>query len=54
MLKKIRSQDSNFDHRELSVSEQEDLLDHFRKAGELDVELFGDYDAYDSFKEHTK
>tara|TARA_R100001591_G_C4247522_1_gene156236 strand:+ start:479 stop:595 length:117 start_codon:yes stop_codon:yes gene_type:complete len=38
----------------LSVSEQEDLLDHFRKAGELDVELFGDYDAYDSFKEHTK
>jgi len=54
MLKKIRSQDSNYnsfeDNRELSIAEQEDLLDHFRKAGELDVELFGDYDAYESFK----
>ena len=54
MLKKIRSQDSNynsFEERELSIAEQEDLLDHFRKAGELDVELFGDYDAYESFKD---
>tara|TARA_B100000575_G_C22764356_1_gene454654 strand:- start:386 stop:559 length:174 start_codon:yes stop_codon:yes gene_type:complete len=54
MLKKTRSQDSNYnsfeDNRELSIAEQEDLLDHFRKAGELDVELFGDYDAYESFK----
>ena len=54
MLKKTRSQDSNYNsfenNRELSIAEQEDLLDHFRKAGELDVELFGDYDAYESFK----
>ena len=55
MLKKTRSQDSNYNsfenNRELSIAEQEDLLDHFRKAGELDVELFGDYDAYESFKD---
>ena len=54
MLKKTRSQDLNYnpfeDNRELSIAEQEDLLDHFRKAGELDVELFGDYDTYESFK----
>ena len=51
MSKKTHSQDSNFKPRQLSVSEQEDLLDHFRKAGELDIELFGDYDAYESFKD---
>jgi len=51
MSKKTHSQDLNFKPRQLSVSEQEDLLDHFRKAGELDIELFGDYDAYESFKD---
>ena len=55
MLKKTRSQDLNYksfeNTPELSIAEQEDLLDHFRKAGELDVELFGDYDAYKSFME---
>ena len=58
MSKKTRSQDSNYNsfenRRELSIAEQEDLLDHFRKAGELDVELFGDYDAYEAYDINTK
>ena len=58
MSKKTRSQDSNYNsfenRRELSIAEQEDLLDHFRKAGELDVELFGDYDAYEAFDINKK
>ena len=58
MSKKTRSQDSNYNsfenRRELSIAEQEDLLDHFRKAGELDVELFGDYDAYEAYDINKK
>ena len=58
MSKKIRSQDSNYNsfekREELSIAEQEDILDHYRKAGELDVELFGDYDAYESYDINTK
>ena len=58
MLKKTRSQDSNYNsfekREELSIAEQEDILDHYRKAGELDVELFGDYDAYEAYDINTK
>ena len=58
MSKKTRSQDSNYNsfenRRELSIAEQEDILDHYRKAGELDVELFGDYDAYESYDINIK
>ncbi len=48
MSKKIRSQDSNF--KELSITDQEDILDHYREAGEIDIELFGDYDAYECYR----
>ncbi len=58
MSKKTRSQDSNYNYfekrEELSIAEQEDILDHYRKAGELDVELFGDYDAYEVFNINKK
>ena len=58
MSKKTRSQDSNYNsfekREELSIAEQEDILDHYRKAGELDVELFGDYDAYESYDINIK
>tara|TARA_B100001093_G_scaffold153038_1_gene145833 strand:+ start:444 stop:647 length:204 start_codon:yes stop_codon:yes gene_type:complete len=58
MSKKTRSQDSNYNsfekREELSIAEQEDILDHYRKAGELDVELFGDYDAYEAYDINTK
>ena len=58
MSKKTRSQDSNYNsfenRRELSIAEQEDILDHYRKAGELDVELFGDYDAYEAYDINKK
>jgi len=58
MSKKTRSQDSNYNsfenRRELSIAEQEDILDHYRKVGELDVELFGDYDAYEAYNINKK
>ena len=58
MSKKTRSQDSNYNsfenRQELSIAEQEDILDHYRKVGELDVELFGDYDVYEAYDINKK
>ena len=58
MSKKIHSQDSNFEEIWKEMDEIEPLtpvtsasLEAYREAAKSDAFLFGDYDAYEAYKE---